>query len=276
LTGMRGKETTIAKLVAAQATTANAEGAGFVVEALATLVSQSGKAGPVEDMLSLAVTLDNKAMQLALVRGLDRGGRDPKAKPTKGTAPSKVAKLLWLPAEPVAMAKLTAALTDKAGAAALAGVNERVMWAGKPGAPKPPVVTPLTVAQAASFERGKTIFNGLCAACHQPHGYGLDGLAPPLVDSEWVLGKPDVVARIIMNGLGGPVKVGGRTWDLSMPPMAQLNDEDLAAVVTYVRREWEHTAAPVDAKLVKTLRDQFGTHASWSADELRPPAPAKK
>lgn len=277
LTGMRGKETTLAKLVAAQATAANAEGAGFVVEALATLVSQSGKAGPMEDMLNLAVTLDNKAMQLALVRGLDRGGRDPKAKATKGTAAAgKVAKLLWLPAEPAAMAKLTAALTDKAGAAAWAGVNERVMWAGKAGAPKPPVVTPLTAAQAASFERGKTIFNGLCAACHQPHGYGLDGLAPPLVDSEWVLGKPDVLARIVMNGLGGPVKVGGRTWDLSMPPMAQLNDEDLAAVVTYVRREWEHTAAPVDAKFVKGLRDQYATHASWSADELRPPAPAKK
>ena len=240
------------------------------------LVSQSGKAGPMEEMLNLAVSLDNKAMQLAVVRGLDRGGRDAKAKPTKGAAVSKVAKLLWLPAEPPAMAKLTAALTDKAGAAALAGLNERVMWVGKPGAPKPPVVVPLTAAQQASFERGRTIFNGLCAACHQPHGYGLDGLAPPLVDSEWVTGKPDVVARIVMNGLGGPVKVGGRTWDLSMPPMAQLNDEDLAAVVTYVRREWEHTASPVDAKFIKGLRDQYATHASWTSDELRPPAAAKK
>jgi mono/diheme cytochrome c family protein/glucose/arabinose dehydrogenase len=276
LTGMRGKETAIAKLVAAQATAANVEGASFVVEALATLVSQSGKAGPMEDMLNLAAAVGNPSMRLALVRGLDRGGRDPKAKPTKGTAASKVAKLLWLPAAPPAMAKLTAALTDKAGVAALVGLNERVMWAGKPGAPKPPVVTPLTPVQAASFERGRTIYNGLCAGCHQPHGYGLDGLAPPLVDSEWVLGKPDVVARIVMHGLGGPVKVGGRTWDLSMPPMAQLNDEDLAAVVTYVRREWEHTAAPVDTKFVKALRDQYGAHVAWSADELRPPIPAKK
>jgi mono/diheme cytochrome c family protein len=276
LTGMRGKETAIAKLVAAQATAANVEGASFVVEALATLVSQSGKAGPMEDMLNLAAAVGNPSMRLALVRGLDRGGRDPKAKPTKGTAASKVAKLLWLPAAPPAMAKLTAALTDKAGVAALVGLNERVMWAGKPGAPKPPVVTPLTPVQAASFERGRTIYNGLCAGCHQPHGYGLDGLAPPLVDSEWVLGKPDVVARIVMHGLGGPVKVGNRMWDLSMPPMAQLNDEDLAAVVTYVRREWEHTAAPVDTKFVKALRDQYGAHVAWSADELRPPIPAKK
>ena len=276
LTGMRGKETVIAKLVAAQATKVNAAGASYIVEALATLVSQSGKVGPLEDMLNLAAAVDNPAMRLAVVRGLDRGGRDSKAKPTKGTAASKVTKLLWLPAAPAAMAKLTTTLTDKEGAAALKGLNERVMWVGKAGAPKPPVVAPLTSAQVASFERGRTIYNGLCAGCHQPHGYGLDGLAPPLVDSEWVLGKPDIVALIIMNGLGGPVKVSGRTWDLSMPPMAQLNDEDLAAVVTYVRREWEHTATPIDTKFVKALRDQFGTHASWSADELRPPAPAKK
>ena len=276
LTGMRGKETVIAKLVAAQATKVNAAGASYIVEALATLVSQSGKVGPLEDMLNLAAAVDNPAMRLAVVRGLDRGGRDSKAKPTKGTAASKVTKLLWLPAAPAAMAKLTTTLTDKEGAAALKGLNERVMWVGKAGAPKPPVVAPLTSAQVASFERGRTIYNGLCAGCHQPHGYGLDGLAPPLVDSEWVLGKPDIVALIIMNGLGGPVKVGNRTWDLSMPPMAQLNDEDLAAVVTYVRREWEHTATPIDTKFVKALRDQFGTHVAWSADELRPPAPAKK
>jgi len=276
LTGMRGKETIIAKLVAAQATKVNAAGASYIVEALATLVSQSGKVGPLEDMLNLAAAVDNPAMRLAVVRGLDRGGRDSKAKPTKGTDKAKVSKLLWLPAAPAAMAKLTTTLTDKEGAAALKGLNERVMWVGKAGAPKPPVVTPLTPAQVASFERGRTIYNGLCAGCHQPHGYGLDGLAPPLVDSEWVLGKPDIVALIIMNGLGGPVKVSGRTWDLSMPPMAQLNDEDLAAVVTYVRREWEHTATPIDTKFVKALRDQYGTHASWSADELRPPTPAKK
>ncbi len=272
LTGMRGKETAIAKLVAKQA---DVPGAAFVVEALATLVSQAGKAGPMEEMLNLAAGLDDRSMRTAVVRGLDRGGREAKGKAGKAAA-AKVTKLLWLPAEPAAMAKLQAQLTDKDGAAALAGLNERVVWAGKPGAPKPPVVTPLNPAQLAAYERGKGIFNGLCAACHQPHGYGLDGLAPPLVDSEWVTGKPDVLARIVMNGLGGPVKVAGRTWDLTMPPMAQLNDDDLAAVLTYVRREWEHTASPVDAKFVKGLRDQYATHPSWTADELKPAAPAKK
>jgi mono/diheme cytochrome c family protein len=93
-----------------------------------------------------------------------------------------------------------------------------------------------------------------------------------LVDSEWVLGSPDVAARIVMHGLNGPVKVGGRTWDLAMPPMLQLTDADVAAVLTYVRREWEHTASPVSPAYVKDVRSKFSDRtAGWTADELRPP-----
>ncbi|MFM9168452.1 MAG: c-type cytochrome, partial [Verrucomicrobiota bacterium] len=114
-------------------------------------------------------------------------------------------------------------------------------------------------------------YGSLCGGCHQPHGYGLEGLAPPLVDSEWVLGSPDVTARIIMHGLNGPVKVGERTWDLAMPPMLQLSDDDVAAVLTYVRREWEHTASPVAPAVVKDIRAKFSDRtAGWTAEELRP------
>jgi len=154
----------------------------------------------------------------------------------------------------------------------LENIAVRLAWIGKPGAPAPPKVIALTKAQQELFEKGKVTFTNLCAACHQPHGYGLDGLAPPLVDSDWVLGKPDVTARIVLNGLGGPVKVGSRTWDLTMPPMGVLNDEDIAGVLTYVRREWEHNGTPVDAKFVSGIRKQFADHPnSWTSDELRPP-----
>jgi mono/diheme cytochrome c family protein len=88
-----------------------------------------------------------------------------------------------------------------------------------------------------------------------------------------VLGKPDVTAKIVLNGLGGPIKVGNRTWDLSMPPMGMLSDEDVASVLTYIRREWEHNGSPVDAKFVAGVRKQSADHPnSWTADELRPPA----
>jgi mono/diheme cytochrome c family protein len=225
------------------------------------MVAQAGKADPFDDLLKLA---DEKpAVRLTIVQGLSqsaavKGGQKPKP--------------LWLDGSSVALASLKVSLKSGEGAKAVTAIDERLLWVGKPGAPTPPKIVPLDAAQQAAFEKGRTIYASLCGGCHQPHGYGLEGLAPPLVDSEWVLGSPDVAARIVMHGLNGPVKVGGRTWDLAMPPMLQLTDADVAAVLTYVRREWEHTASPVSPAYVKDVRSKFSDRtAGWTADELRPP-----
>ncbi len=267
LSGARGREVALAQAVAAVATRANLTETGPVLEALAALVSQAGKGSPFEQMLALAVTLDDRTnLRDAVLRGLDQTIRDAK---TKKTSPLKT---IWLSSEPTPLAKLRATVKSAGGLANLTSLSSRLAWMGKPGAPAAPKVTALTKAELARFEKGKVIFTSLCAPCHQPHGYGLDGLAPPLVDSDWVLGKPDVTAKIVLNGLGGPVKVGNRTWDLSMPPMGMLSDEDVAGVLTYIRREWEHNASPVDAKFVAGVRKQSADHPnSWTADELRPP-----
>jgi mono/diheme cytochrome c family protein len=138
-------------------------------------------------------------------------------------------------------------------------------------------VVPLTDEQQVLFEKGKTVYNSLCIACHQPGGIGLDGLAPPLLDSEWVLGKPDIGARIILHGVGGPISVNGTTWRLEMPPLPQLSDEEIAGVLTYTRREWEHNASPVMPADVAKVRAQYKDRTrSWTAEELKPKARAKK
>jgi mono/diheme cytochrome c family protein len=267
LSGARGREVALAQAVAAVADRANLTETGPVLEALAALVSQAGKGGPFEQMLAVAVTLDDRSnLRDAVLRGLDQTIRDTK---TKKTSPLKT---IWLSSEPAPLAKLRATVKSSGGLTNLASLSSRLAWMGKPGAPAPPKVTALTKAELERFDKGKVIFTTLCAPCHQPHGYGLDGLAPPLVDSDWVLGKPDVTAKIVLNGLGGPIKIGNRTWDLSMPPMGMLSDEDVASVLTYIRREWEHNASPVDAKFVAGVRKQSADHPnSWTADELRPP-----
>ena len=267
LTGARGREVTLAKAVAALGSAANLKQTGPVLDGFATLISQAGKAGPFEGMLEIAASLgDRTNLRAAILRGLDQSIRDPK---TKKAVPLKT---IWLNAEPAALAKLKKAVTDANAGKNLESVAARLAWLGKPGAPAPPKVVALTKAQQAQYAKGQAIFTTLCAACHQPHGYGLDGLAPPLVDSDWVLGKPDVTARIVLNGLGGPIKVGNRTWDLTMPPLGQLSDEDIASVLTYIRRDWEHNGSPVDAKFVQGVRKQFADHPnSWTAEELRPP-----
>jgi mono/diheme cytochrome c family protein/glucose/arabinose dehydrogenase len=259
LTGMRGREAAFAKLLVGQLSKENGGQIMPVMEALGSLLAQAGKAGPFEEMLDLAAAQrQGGAVQVAVLKGL--ASTDSKAKP----------KLLWLEAAPAALNKLKAAMSDKGSAKLFASVEARLAWPGKPGAPPPPKIVPLNEAQTALFEKGKTVYHTLCTACHQPHGFGLDGLAPPLVDSEWVLGKPDVLIRIVLHGLAGPVKVSGRSFNLAMPPLPQLTDEDVAGVLTYIRREWEHNGSPVDTKAVKTVREQSkGRMAMWSEVELK-------
>lgn len=265
LTGLRGREAAFAKLLAAQITKDNSSSITPMMQALGALIAQAGKAGLFEEMLEVAAAQPKAGpVQVAAIKGLAATGGDSKS---KKAAP---AKLIWLEAEPPALKTLQAAMTDKAAAKLFAAVQARLAWPGKPGAPAPPKVVPLNEAQAALFEKGKTIYNTLCAACHQPHGFGLDGLAPPLVDSEWVLGKPEIAARIVMHGLAGPVKVGGRSFNLAMPPLPQLTDEDIAGVLTYIRREWEHNASPVEVKTVTAVREQNkGRAGMWTEEELK-------
>ncbi|MDB6005824.1 MAG: dehydrogenase [Prosthecobacter sp.] len=263
LTGMRGREAAFAKLMAAQLTKDNSAQIMPVMEALGSLLAAANKAGPFEDMLELAAAQpQGGAMQTAIIKGLASNGGDAKSK----TPP----KLLWLDAEPASLKALKSAMSGKTGAKLFASVEARLAWPGKPGAPPPPKIVPLNKAQTALFEKGKTVYATLCSACHQPHGLDLDGLPPPLVDSEWVLGKPEVLTRIVLHGLAGPVKVSGRSFNLAMPPLPQLTDEDIAGVLTYIRREWEHNASPVDTKAVMAIRDQNkGRMAMWTEEELK-------
>jgi mono/diheme cytochrome c family protein/glucose/arabinose dehydrogenase len=265
MTGLRGRESQIAKLVVDLSTPDNSKQVLPVIEYIGNMIALANKAQPYEEALTLAAA-QPKGSQIAslLIKGLANTG----AGNAKG-APA--AKTLWLDKEPESLAVLKKTLSPKS-ADNLNKIQTRVAWVGKPGAPTPPKIVPLNESQQALFEKGKVIYAGLCAACHQGHGYGLDGLAPPLVDSEWVLGKPDVAARIVLHGLAGPVKVVGRNWDLAMPPLPHLTDEDVAAVLTFIRREWEHTASPVSPQDITKLRAQYKTRtAMWTADELNPP-----
>ena len=58
--------------------------------------------------------------------------------------------------------------------------------------------------------------------------------------------------RIALHGLRGPITVKGKPYQLEMPPMGVFEDEQIATVLTYVRREWGHAATPV----ASATRDQ--------------------
>jgi mono/diheme cytochrome c family protein len=150
-------------------------------------------------------------------------------------------------------------------------LDGRLAWPGKPGVPPPPVVKPLTSKELALFETGKGVYNTLCVGCHQPTGAGMDGLAPALVDSEWVLGNPELLPRILLHGLAGPITVGKQSWNLEMPPLgAALTDAQIAGVLTYIRREWEHGASPISTEFVAKIRSENTQRSkSWTGEELK-------
>jgi mono/diheme cytochrome c family protein len=84
---------------------------------------------------------------------------------------------------------------------------------------------------------------------------------PTLVNSPWVTGNPDRLIKLTLHGLWGPITVNGTTYDPSkgVPPMtafkAILKDEEIAAVLTFVRNTWGNQASMVTPDQVKAVRE---------------------
>ncbi len=110
---------------------------------------------------------------------------------------------------------------------------------------------------AKLMETGKTSFM-LCAACHGMDAKGVQAgpskMAPPLVGSKIALGDPAVMALIIMKGIQ---KEGTEFIGMMAPLEAALDDEKLAAVMTYVRGSFDNKAAPVTPEDAKKYREQW-------------------
>ena len=209
------------------------------------------------------------AQALAVIAGLPLRSQQLTLLGSLATHPTVTAKRpIKLEAEPAALAKF-AKSKDAAMIKALAWFKSTVIWPGKPGVVVPSTKA-LTNEEQALFDNGRQTFAGLCAACHQPTGKGLEGLAPPLAESEWVLGDPDRIVKVVMHGLRGPIKVKGMTYSYDMPAAGFLTDEQIAGVLTYIRREWDHEASPVSVDLVKKIRaENKGRTDAWTDGELQ-------
>ena len=264
LSGLRGRELEVLQTLAA-AKKPPLE----MLEALAQAVITERQKDRVKSLVTLiAAQPSHSPTQLAILTGAS--GKALAAK----NAPKP--KLLYLDSAPSELA----ALIKDAGPAAkplVAALDARLAWPNKPGVPPPPIVKPLTDSELALFEVGKGVYNSLCVGCHQPTGTGLEGLAPALVDSEWVLGNPEILSKILLHGLSGPIKVGNQSWSLEMPPLgAALTDDQIAGTLTYIRRQWEHTASAVTPTLVNKIRTENASRTkSWTSQELKPPVDPK-
>jgi mono/diheme cytochrome c family protein len=99
----------------------------------------------------------------------------------------------------------------------------------------------------ARIEEGRAAY-AVCAACHQNDGRGLPSIAPALAGAATVIGSPDALIDIVLRG---------RDVDPafpSMPPLAGLPDDQLAAILTYVRQAWGNDATAVGPDAIRARR----------------------
>ena len=155
----------------------------------------------------------------------------------------------------------------------------------------------LSKPENAAYQLGKEIFSreGMCATCHQIDGKGADmpaepgkplrGAYPSLVDSNWIKGDPTRVIKIVLNGMYGPMTFNGKTYgdvatgQPAMTPLGQmLKDEEVAAVLTYVRQSWKNNESPVTADQVKKVRESIKNKqpSLYTPDEILKEHPLAK
>ena len=124
----------------------------------------------------------------------------------------------------------------------------------------------LAGGDAKRFLQGAEIYEreGHCATCHQPDGKGLPDVGfPPLAGTKWALGDPDRLIKLTLNGLFGPIEVLGKDYPgvVPMTPFGGLlKDDELAAVLTYVRNAFGNKASPIKPNQIKKVRDSIADH----------------
>lgn len=108
---------------------------------------------------------------------------------------------------------------------------------------------------AGLLRRGQAIYDDRCVQCHGEQGQGAPGAYPPLAGSRKVqMMSPVNLVRAVLHGGFAPA-TAANPRPYGMPPFGQdLDDADVAAVVSYLRNAWGNSAPPVTALEVLKLR----------------------
>jgi mono/diheme cytochrome c family protein len=108
------------------------------------------------------------------------------------------------------------------------------------------------------MQRGRELYSDNCLVCHQANGGGVADLQPPIMGSKKVSGDPATLVRWVLLGSEAERAPGGRRYQNVMPAFDHLGDEDVAAIVTYVRQTFGAGASPVTPALVAEARKPTG------------------
>ena len=103
-------------------------------------------------------------------------------------------------------------------------------------------------------DAGRALFNGTCSVCHQASGEGLANVFPPLAKSDFLAADLNRGIGIVLNGRSGAVTVNGQDFNSVMPPMSQLNDDEVAHILTFVLNSWGNPGGQISSDKVAEIR----------------------
>ncbi|WP_149273957.1 DUF7133 domain-containing protein [Pareuzebyella sediminis] len=127
--------------------------------------------------------------------------------------------------------------------------------------------------RADSRTAGAKLYRQLCAVCHGIDGRGTENLAPPLMGSKYVRDH-EKLARIILHGLTGPIKVNGESYNFTaaMPGFygnQSLTDRDIKDIMSYVGNAFSNRSKSVTLDRIKELRvEKSKSGAEYTEEEL--------
>lgn len=147
----------------------------------------------------------------------------------------------------------------------VARLEPHLRWPGRPG------IVEDAIGVDELRAEGRLLY-AQCAVCHGPAGLGQTGVYPSLAGSAIANGPPERFAKVLLHGLAGGRTAAGRPYAAQMPKAVVSSDEELAAIMTYVRSAFGNAAEPIDPALVSRVREAHRDRtAPWSAEELGRP-----
>ena len=125
------------------------------------------------------------------------------------------------------------------------------------------------IQKSAKDRTGEEVYQQVCQSCHLVTGEGITGAYPPLAGSEWLAKENSVLIRIVLHGLMGEIQVRGRKYNNVMAAWGtQLNDIEIANVLSYIRSSWGNTLPPITSEEVAKVRKEYEGHGLWKPTEL--------
>jgi nitrite reductase (NO-forming) len=120
-----------------------------------------------------------------------------------------------------------------------------------------PIDPAVSLTKAGLMARGMAIYKEVCIHCHQENGEGMPGFYPPIASSDYLMADRKRPVGILLKGLKGEITVNGTLYNSEMPAVTG-SDLSIAAVLTYVRNQFNGATDSMSIEEVKQARKDLG------------------